>query len=118
MSCFPRHAGRACETTNAQLALTVLLMVTAYIYFALYFYHLIGALLELRTLPHQDHQITSLQVCLQVKPASLTVPCIYAEEGSLYNNIMRRPSGVQHTLVPETKSRYVWLAFEDARRLA
>ena len=78
-SCFPRHAGHACETTNAQLALTVLLMVTAYIYFALYFYHLIGALLELRTLPHQDHQITSLQVRLQVSPASLKVPCTYAK---------------------------------------
>ncbi|CAL5228579.1 g11737 [Coccomyxa viridis] len=72
-SCFPRHAGHACETTNAQLALTVLLMVTAYIYFALYFYHLIGALLELRTLPHQDHQITSLQVRLQLKVRTLVV---------------------------------------------
>lgn len=48
-------------------------MATAYIYFALYFYHLIAALLEMRTLPHQEHRITSLQIRLQV-PCSSSHP--------------------------------------------
>ena len=74
MPCHPRHAVAACALDHAEVALTVLLMACAYIYFALYFYYLAQALLKLKDLPRQDHKITSLQIRLQVRYRCLPSP--------------------------------------------
>ena len=50
----------------------MLLMACAYIYFALYFYHLIQALLKLKDLPRQDNKMAQLQIRLQVRPAMVS----------------------------------------------
>ena len=78
LACHLRHAVGACALDHAEVALTVLLMACAYIYFALYFYHLAQALLKLKDLPRQDHKITSLQIRLQVRSECL--PSQHAQE--------------------------------------
>ena len=63
-----------CAVNVSEKVLTVLLMAGAYIYFALYFYHLFQALLKLKDLPRQDNKMASLQIRLQVCPASDVCP--------------------------------------------
>lgn len=75
--CYPRYVRYECGVTPAEIALTVILMACAYVYFALYFYHLIQALLKLRDLPRQDNKMASLQIRLQVHPAHLL--CLQTE---------------------------------------
>ena len=65
--CWPHNTGDMCAINPVEIALTVLLMACAYIYFALYFYYLFQALLKLKNLPHWDNKMVSLQVRLQVK---------------------------------------------------
>ena len=60
-------------------------MATAYLYFALYFYHLIAALLKTRTLPRQEHRITSLQIRLQVLLLQLHSCAMWL--GGLHSNL-------------------------------
>ena len=67
--CYPRYAQQMCAVNAAEQALTILLMACAYIYFALYFFHLIQALLKLKDLPRQDNKMASLQIRLQVRHA-------------------------------------------------
>ena len=64
--CYPRYAQQMCAVNDGEKVLTVLLMACAYIYFALYFYHLFQALLKLKDLPRQDNKMASLQIRLQV----------------------------------------------------
>lgn len=49
------------------MALTVLNMSWAYVYFALYFLYLMQAVYKLRTLPRQDHKMSNLMVRLQAR---------------------------------------------------
>ena len=65
-----------CTVNAAEEVLTVLLMVCAYIYFALYFFHLIQALLKLKDLPRQDNKMASLQIRLQVRRADNVCPIV------------------------------------------
>ena len=71
--CWPRDSGDMCAISPVEIALSVLLMACAYIYFALYFYYLFRALFKLKDLPRWDNKMVSLQVRLQVR--SRTLPC-------------------------------------------
>ena len=71
--CWPRDSGDMCAISPVEIALSVLLMACAYIYFALYFYYLFRALFKLKDLPRWDNKMVSLQVRLQVH--SRTLPC-------------------------------------------
>ena len=74
--CYPRYAAQMCTVNAAEEVLTVLLMACAYIYFALYFFHLIQALLKLKDLPRQDNKMASLQIRLQVRRADNVCPIV------------------------------------------
>lgn len=64
--CYPRYAQKMCAVSPVEEVLTVLTMACAYIYFALYFYHLIQATFKLKKLPRHDNKMVSLQIRLQV----------------------------------------------------
>ncbi|EIE21255.1 alpha/beta-hydrolase [Coccomyxa subellipsoidea C-169] len=51
-----------CRINNVQVALTVLNMSWAYVYFALYFLYLMQSVYKLRTLPRQDHKMSNLML--------------------------------------------------------
>lgn len=59
-----------CTNTQAHviLALTVLMMVWAFVYFGLYFFYLSRSVYKLRNLPRQDHKLAHLMVNLQARP--------------------------------------------------
>jgi hypothetical protein len=55
-----------CTISNVQLALTILNMFPAYIYFVLYFWHIWRSMDKLKKLPRQDFKMANLSVRMQV----------------------------------------------------
>lgn len=60
-----KYRGYNCSISGVQLTLSVLAMVFAYIYFALFFLYLIQSMIKLRSLPRHDHKMSHLSVRLQ-----------------------------------------------------
>ena len=54
-----------CPTASLQLGMTVLWMVWAFVYFAMYFFYISRAVYTLRRLPRQEHKLAHLTVNLQ-----------------------------------------------------
>jgi len=71
-----KYRGYDCSIDGVQLALSVVTMAFAYLYFALFFLYLIQSIIKLRSLPRHDHKMSHLSVRLQASPRQVSFLCM------------------------------------------
>lgn len=78
-NCRANKLAFRCTYGSTQVALSVLTMTWAFVYFALYFFYLMQSIYTLRKLPRQEHKMSHLMVRLQarISPHTFYTSCIW-----------------------------------------